>query len=396
MKSITMDAPDISAGGLPLDGLAKTDWLRIALLFLAGLLAAAQFSKVALTLAQHAQMFGRDVASVAVLVSLTSVAGVIFGASAGMIVARFGARSMLVGALVLGGAVSMLQAAEPAYPVYFSSRLVEGFSHLVIVVAAPTAMIAAARTQDQGIVMGIWGMFFGVSFAVSAMIFPGLLRIDGLGTILAGHGMALWFLAVALWWRLPPGARKAGPIGRGLLAEHVAIYRDPHTVAPALIFLWHTLSFVALLTLAPPLMGWGGTALPLMSLGGTFLAGALSRLIDPLRLAILAFIASGGTAAALVVWPQSATLVVCYFCLNGLVPGASFAAIPALNASGPSRARASGALAQVGNIGTAFGTPFFAMTLANGMSGLFTLAACLCAVGALSIVLIHRNMAGKT
>ncbi|WP_102110091.1 MFS transporter [Oceaniglobus roseus] len=373
--------------------LVRTDWLRVALLFAAGLLAAAQFGKVSLTLAEVAAAYGRDVAGVSVLVSLVSVTGVLFGAVAGMIVARYGARRMLLLALLLGGALSLVQALLPPFPLLFATRLFEGVSHLTIVVAAPTAMAAAAGPKDQPVVMGIWGMFFGVSFALAALIFPRVLETGALPLLFCLHGLLMWALAGALWRTMPAVKLPRTTRRDGLLAEHLAIYTTPATLAPALVFVWHTLGFVALLTFVPPLLGWGGSLLPLMSLAGTFLAGVLARRIAPLRLAFSAFCASLPLALLIAALPGVlAPLMVPFFLLMGIIPGAAFAAIPALNATPGGRARASGAVAQLGNVGTALGTPLFALTLDHGLSGLMMMAAVLPACGALLILLIHIKL----
>ena len=49
----------------------------------------------------------------------------------------------------------------------------------------------------------------------------------------------------------------------------------------------------------------------------------------------------------------------------GLVQGASFAAIPALNPEPGARAQAAGAIAQLGNVGTTLGTPLLGALIAG-------------------------------
>jgi MFS transporter, DHA1 family, inner membrane transport protein len=66
----------------------------------------------------------------------------------------------------------------------------------------------------------------------------------------------------------------------------------------------------------------------------------------------------------------------------GIVQGASFASIPELNVRPDDRARAAGAVAQLGNLGTTTGTPALAALLAaSGPSALTLAAVALCAVG---------------
>ena len=75
---------------------------------------------------------------------MVSVVGMV-----GLLVARIGARramlwALVSGALVLGPAVSLIQSLFPPYPLMMLTRVLEGVSHLAIVVVGPTA-IAAPR-----------------------------------------------------------------------------------------------------------------------------------------------------------------------------------------------------------------------------------------------------------
>jgi lysozyme family protein len=81
----------------------------------------------------------------------------------------------------------------------------------------------------------------------------------------------------------------------------------------------------------------------------------------------------------------------------GIVQGASFASIPELNATADDRARAAGAVAQLGNLGTTTGTPVLAALLAaSGPTGLAIAATLLCALGIAlhSLQARRRQMAG--
>ncbi len=76
----------------------------------------------------------------------------------------------------------------------------------------------------------------------------------------------------------------------------------------------------------------------------------------------------------------------------GVVQGASFAAIPQLNASAGDRSLASGAVAQLGNLGTTTGTPLLALLIsAFGVSGVVGFAVPLCLGG----IAIHAIQATR-
>jgi hypothetical protein len=157
-------------------------------------------------------------------------------------------------------------------------------------------------------------------------------------------------------------------------------------------FVFYTLMFVAMLTLVPGLVAPEHRALtaalmPLVSIGASLLLGVVMvRWIGAVAVVQAGF---GLTIFAALVWwaASGVALVLAAMALSmalGLVQGASFAAIPALNASREDRAMAAGAIAQLGNLGTTLGTPvLLAMSGAWGPASLawFTLPLALAGIG---------------
>lgn len=342
----------------------RTRWDIVALLFVVGLFAAAQFGKIALTLPEIAAHYGTSETAIAWLVSVVGGVGLVFGAMAGALVARIGARPALLWALVLGGGFSLFQALLPGLALMGALRLLEGVSHLAIVVAAPPIMAAVATDRDRPVAMSIWAMFFGLSFAISAVLFPRILAIGGLPLLFTLHGGGLLVLAAILRPRLPQGERRAVPLAP--LRLHLETYSTLPVALPGVGFVFYTITFVALLTFLPQALGRPALALslPLISLAATLGAGLLCRRISPDRVALLGFVMGlGATLGMGFGWAWMPELA---FVALGLVPGASFAAIPWFNHTDATRARATGAIAQMGNLGTTTGTPIFAALLATG------------------------------
>jgi predicted MFS family arabinose efflux permease len=73
--------------------------------------------------------------------------------------------------------VSLVQAQPPVFPILFLSRIVEGISHLGIVVTAPIIMILISSEKHHSIVMGLWSTFFGIAFSVTAWIGNPILQL---------------------------------------------------------------------------------------------------------------------------------------------------------------------------------------------------------------------------
>lgn len=353
--------------------------LIVLVLWAAGLGAAAQFGKISILYDLLGQTYAGPGGAVRIglLVSVVGLVGLIFGTTAGLLVGRIGPRRAIVWALALGAVMSFLEASFPPYPVMMAARVIEGVSHLTIVVVAPTVIAAIAVPRYQGLAMTLWSSFFAVTYAILALVAPPLVAWGGAESLFLAHAVWMASCAVSLARLLPPDPAPAEMQTRGtLLRQHVGIYASPFVAAPAMGFFCYTMLYVALLTLLPPLMpqahvGVVATGMPLVSIAVSLTLGVrLLRHLTP-----VAVVQGGFAAAALAmlalwaVWGQGTAMVACAFLLAaalGIVQGASFAAIPYLNASPEDRAGAAGAVAQLGNLGTTTGTPLLAWILAKG------------------------------
>ncbi|MGR3468306.1 MAG: MFS transporter [Shimia sp.] len=378
------------AGAMTMD---RTRWGLVALLFIAGIGAALQFIKVSLTLEPLAAAYGQPIQVVAFLVTMVSLMGIVFGVIAGALVARIGTRRAILWALLLGGVLSLIEALMPPFAALVLLRVGEGVSHLALVVAIPPTLARISTDRDRPIAMALWAMFFGVSFVLAAAVLPVLMGWGGLPLIFAGHGALLLGLAAALWRPLPDSTRTAPPLG--FIAAHRAIYANLSIAGPGLVFIWYTLMFVASVTFLPGVLGrpeLAGT-LPLISLAGTLSAGFLGRRYAPRHIAV------AGYACMVVGFPLAAMglLPGAYlaFIGMGLVPGACFAAIPAWNRAPGDQTLSTGAIAQLGNVGTGLGTPLLAFALTLGGTGaVWVVLLLLSLIGLSAPMVLRRNGVG--
>jgi predicted MFS family arabinose efflux permease len=367
----------------------RTQWLLVVMLLVAGLFAAAQFGKLTLTLQELRATYPEGGAFVPVLVSVVGIVGIVLGAVAGSVVARFGITRTILGALLAGGVLSLMQALLPPMPVFALLRVLEGVAHLAIVVAAPSLMASISSDADRPLVMGIWASFFGISMALLAAMLPWVLAKGGLALVFAGHGVGMIVMA-ALLFPLLPKARISAPGSApvAFLAEHRVLYTTPRLLIPGAGFVWYTILYIALLALLPVALGlpvWVVTALPLVSIIGTLWGGVLAKRVTPDRLVAIGFALTAlATALVWVLSPAIWPLFVLFFVM-ALIPAASFASIPYFNAEATDRARATGGLAQLGNVGTTLGTPLFVLAFdAAGLGLVWGIMLVFCAAGLLS------------
>lgn len=359
----------------------------------AGLGAAAQFGKISVLFDVFASHYPQASAvALGLIVSIVGIVGLVFGTTAGLFVARIGPRRAIVAALVMGAGMSAVQSLGLSYPVLIASRVVEGVSHLAIVVVGPTVIAGMATARFRGLAMTLWSSFFGVTYAILALLAPLLMAQSGLSAVFVGH--AVWMIGVGLSLALllppDPPARPQGI--DGLLAQHAAIYASPFLAAPAMGFFCYTFLYVAVLTLVPPEVPLAQRALaaagmPLMSIAVSLTLGVwlLSRM-RAVRLVQWGYLAAiPGFVVLAVVWGHGPGMVAAGLWLSaalGIVQGASFAAIPELNETAESRAQAAGAIAQLGNLGTTTGTPVLAAVMVGvGPWGLGLVAVAACALG---------------
>lgn len=388
---------------------ADTDWVSIAILWFAGIAAAMQFAKFSVAFESLQAQYRADSTQMGFALSVVGVTGLIFGVSAGVLAGRIGHRRVLLAALTLGAALSLVQAASPPVPILILSRLIEGVSHLGIVVAAPTMIMLASAHRHQSMAMAIWGTFFGVAFALMGWLGPMILDASGIPALFGGHAALMILLTLGILRSPQPGgaAGASAPSPEALsvksfLRENLLVYTSARTMFPGVIFLFHTCMFIALLTFVPRLTSDHTTTallligLPLVSIGGTFLAGAISQYaLKPQTLVIVAFasVACLSVAASMVVHLPGvfALTAMALLLASGIIQGASFAAIPHLTRAASDQARANGAVAQLGNLGATVGPPAFAMAIGSGgAAGMVWLVLLLCIGGAVSGALARR------
>ncbi|WP_036797566.1 MFS transporter [Leisingera caerulea] len=355
-------------------------WGLILAVWAAGLGAAAQYGKISVIFGRMGELYPQAGTALSFSVSLVGTLGILLGAVAGLYAAAFGYRRTLVWALWAGAAVSALQALHLPFGLFLATRVAEGLSHLGIVVAGPVLIAQLSSDRGRGLAMTLWSTFFAVAFTLLAWGGLPLVRAWGLLALFGAHAAVMAGLAVLLGFALravPVPERAPLPRLADLPGQHLPIYRSPWISAPAAGWLFYTCCFVAVLTVIPPYIaeearGFVLGMMPLASIAVSMTLGVyLLRFLPAVRLAQLGFLACA--AAALWLWAVPGAPLACIAMAGamGLVQGGSFAAVPQLNATAASRAQASGAMAQTGNLGNTIGTPLMVVSLsAAGFSGM--------------------------
>jgi predicted MFS family arabinose efflux permease len=382
-------------------------------LFMAGLVASMHFAKLAPIMDAVAQALGLSLVQSAWAVSSLGVVGVLFAIAVGAVIAVLGLRRSLLTALFGGALLAALVAVVPQAALFLSLRVLEGFSHLVIVVAAPALMARQANAHDRPLAMALWGCFFGFGFAITSAVAPPVVAVWGWRGVLGGHAMLMALVGALVWHALraqPDGQRSAWPTLGHLLQSHINTYRSGAPLLLALCFGAYGALFLAMLTFLgrfwTQVLGYSSAQagqfnalLALVTLAFTMLGGYLVRWGVALRTGLVAAFVLVGlcTLGLLVAKPGpllSNALALLMMAGFGLIPGFVFANVARVAPTPERAALAYGAIAQFGNVGTFSGTPLFAWAYeqASWLGG----AAYVCAVafaGVLLAMLLHARLA---
>lgn len=381
-------------------------FLQVFLLWAAGLGAATQFAKIAVPFGEVAQLYPSHADTIGWLLSIISLMGAVLGALSGALTGWFGPIRLLIGGLVLGGLISLFQATEPAFGLMLASRLVEGLSHLAIVVAAPTliAQITTGRARDAAMVL--WSSFFGVAFALNAWIGLPVVEAYGLPIFFMIHGLlmlssAALVLACRAQIEAPHHDSSFGG-WRAFVGVHLRTYRSPFVSAPAIGWFFYTLTFVSLLAILPGRLPEESRAavaglMPLAGIALSWLAvPPLLTVMSAVAVVNLGFLLGMLTIAAGFAGLPVHMVCVALFGVLGLVQGGSFAAVALLNQTAETQALGYGAMAQMGNAGNLLGTPLLLAVLWRTGEGGMLMAVILSYAGAFCahILLARRRAAG--
>ncbi|WP_299282210.1 MFS transporter [uncultured Tateyamaria sp.] len=353
----------------------RTSFPLVLALWGAGLGAAGQYAKISVIFDRLGAAYPDAGAALGFIVSLVGFVGILLGVVAGLAVARIRYRRAMLWALWVGAAVSVFQATLPGLPWMLASRVIEGMSHLAIVVAAPTLIAQLSAPKDRGLTLTLWSTFFGVAFTLLVAFGLPLADAHGIEALFLAH--ALWMAGFAVLLALILRPIEVPPEGAlslsGIIQDHLTIYRSPRIAAPGAGWLFYTFCFLAILTVLPPYIApewraWVMGAMPLMSIAVSMTLGVLAlRVISAVALVQIGFALC--IASLLWLWIAPGLPAACLALAGalGLVQGASFAAVPQLNESAAHQSQAYGALAQTGNLGNTLGTPVLLVVL--GVAG---------------------------
>jgi len=381
---------------------AKTRWFLVFVLWLAGIAAAMQFAKFSVAFDFLRNQYNVAPFWIGLSLSIVGFIGLIFGITISIYVSKIGQNKILLVGLLLGTIVSIVQALQPVFPILFLSRIVEGVSHLGIVVTAAIIMIIVSSEKHHSIVMGMWSTFFGIAFSVTAWIGNLVLKLYSSSILFLIHAIFMAIILILLLFSLNQINIPVNDTNKiSFIDAHKKVYSNWRTFSPGILFFFHTFMYIALFTFLPGLSGNENNKsfllviLPLISIVGTMIAGFASQyFISPSKLCIFAYISL--VILILLIrfsFDNNILFVVTSMILilfSGIIQGSVFSLIPKISLTTEDQTNANGAVTQLGNLGSTLGSPVFSYFLVFGRDSIIFMVMLLGLLGAIFGIYITK------
>jgi MFS family permease len=379
-------------------------WSPILSLWLIGVLAAAQLAKLAVMAPILRERFGLSLAQAGLLISLLEVGGALFGFVAGLVIGRLGARRLLSAGLALLAGASATEGLGDSTATLFAARAVEGIGYLLVVISAPTLIIAVANAASRNAALALWSTFVPVGMAFGSAV-TGLL-VNAVGfekTNLVWSAVSLVALMASLRTRPSPSPQRSGTAMPQAGAWFATLGFGCYTIfVSALTALLPTflvdrtgasIGGASVATGLASIAALPGAAVAILILHGA--RTSYRRLIAALVATLLATMTLGpGTFAVAAISSLRRTTVFAIFvvALSAVASSIVFARLPALSGArseGDSRiAAANGLVTQFGAAGALVGPPLGALVVETWSWHALGLAITVLAGAMLSLVLL--------
>ncbi|GIL37965.1 CynX/NimT family MFS transporter [Roseiterribacter gracilis] len=373
----------------------NSDWIRIGLLYVVGVIAASQLGKMSalVPLIDRELTLGLTVA--ALLVSLLEIGGASLGVVAGMLLHRIGERrSVLLG---LGCFVAAGIGAAFAHDVamLLAWRVLEAAGYLAVVIAAPPLISRTAGPARRGVALALWSSFVPVGLALGAMLAGAAADLSSWRVASFGGGVIAAIALLALLLLL-------GDVHPDEASMRARARPNARTWLLAAGFGAYTLFEVGLLALlpsflveqtgaSPSLAGLGTGIASLATLGGALVAAWHNhRPRDATWMLTVSLLLPAALLFAVFRdHPDYLSVVIAAIVLNavsGILPGLAFAMQPRV--AGDNMAIANGLFTQFGAGGSLLGPPVMAACV--GAGGWIGAAICGAVFSAISLALLLR------
>lgn len=142
------------------------------------------------------RLFAMSAESASWLMSVFTLTSVFVALPSGLLAKRFGPKTMMVAALGIAVAGSVVGLAAGSSAVLIASRAVEGAALTILTTCGPLIARACVRPEKMGTVMGIWGIWGCLGSTVAAVVVPTVFELRGFAGVWTTFAVCAVFAAV--------------------------------------------------------------------------------------------------------------------------------------------------------------------------------------------------------
>lgn len=254
-------------------GRIKSDWLRIAVAILAGVMAAASIGKIPPSLGAIQAEFGLNAAAGGTLAGLFNIVAALVGAVAGALSVRFSARQCVKLALLVLSGEGVLSTFAESAALIMTNRVLGGLGFILLVVSVPRLLRQNSSLNDSKLVFGLWGTFMPSGIALTLLLFYLLPDDFGWrhGWLLVSAAQLVVFAVFHAVFRNSEQENLATP---GTASSFSTVARQLTPWIIGLTFLCYSAQWITMMTWLPSLLGTMNSSLPFTGLGAVFVIGA--------------------------------------------------------------------------------------------------------------------------
>jgi len=313
-----------------------TPWqdIRLCLVIVgAGAFSGFNIAKLAPALRLIGAEFGLSLSQLGLLASMLSLITVCFGLLIGILVPGFGAKRMLIFALIAGLMGSAVAAFGGTTTSLFAGRIIEGFALIATMIVGPALLGQHTNPKRRGVIMGFWGGFMPFGNA-SALLFAPIFLASGYWQSLWYAGMSAGILLLGLVWFIVPSEKTRLHLQADTQSVKQAIFMPAIGVA-GLIFGVHALVYQTLLQFLPLFMvedggvnaslaAYIGGCFCLINFAGNVFAGRLlDKQISPFLILSATYLLAGGFISIITLIQGQFVLLLLVLLMIGFLTGAA-------------------------------------------------------------------------
>ncbi|HWA36723.1 MAG TPA: MFS transporter [Burkholderiales bacterium] len=315
-----------------------TSWTAVWVLFLAGLTAGAQLTKVPPALPAMRAELGLTLIESGLVQTMLYIVGAAVAVFIGVLADRFGQKRAALAGLCLMTLGGVLGALAPGYAALLFSRALEGIGFVLVIVGATPLVAAVALPSDRPTAFALWSAYMPAGGTLALLLAPLALEHLGWRSLWIALAALTAACAVLLLRLVPPAPFGGRTRPLRLLAESLG---RPGALALCAVFICYVGQWNAVMTWLPTFAveergASAGTAALLtagfvaINIPGTFLGGLLLRL-GASRASVLAGGAAAMACAAAGLLAAGApdglrfASALAFSLLGGVIPAAVFA-----------------------------------------------------------------------